>query len=222
MNSKIVLILALVSLSGTAMAATNSPEQTKVTESSIDKTRLQLSLPGTNWGEGNVSGARVALFYGRTDKVTGFNYTVLGVSDVKEFKGFQLGFLDVNRNRVDMQGAQFGLANWNDNTATGGSFGLLNYTGEQFTGAQFGLVNWNDNNASSASLGLVNYTGGKQKGVQLGLANYAEELTGLQLGLFNATSRIDEGVQIGLINVETSGTVVSKNIPVLPIVNARF
>ncbi|MCL9781176.1 hypothetical protein M9194_07015 [Vibrio sp. S4M6] len=207
MKLRLVFTLVLASLSASAMAATDSTTQTNNTDTASGTHPFQLSLPNKNVPEGNVNGGRVALFYGRTDKVTGANLTLFGLSDVNEFKGAELGFFGVNRNRVDMQGAQFGLVNWNDNTATGASIGLVNYTGGTYTGAQLGLVNFNK---------------GPMIGAQFGFANYAGNLTGLQFGLVNATNRIDEGVQIGLINFDKSGTFVSKDVPVFPIINARF
>jgi len=202
MKLRLVLTVALASLSATAMAAT-----TDTTAKSSDTQPVQLSIPNKNLPEGNVNGGRLALFYGKTDKVTGVNLTLFGLSDVNEFKGAEFGIFGVNRNRVDMQGAQFGLVNWNDNTALGASFGLVNYTGGKYTGAQFGLVNFNK---------------GPMEGAQFGFVNYANDLTGLQFGFVNATNRIDEGVQIGLINYDKSGTFVGKDVPVFPIINARF
>ncbi|MGF1740428.1 hypothetical protein L4C34_04965 [Vibrio profundum] len=192
MKIKFAFILILSILSSSAMAETQS---------------LQASLPNGNYPKGDVKGARFTFIYGQTYKVSGANFTLFGISDVDHFTGAELALLGANRNRVEMQGFQFGVANWNDVKATGASLGMFNYTGEFYTGAQ---------------LGFVNYNHGLMKGAQLGLVNFANHLTGLQFGIVNATNRIDSGVQIGLINYDKSGTLLGKNIPVLPIINARF
>ncbi|WP_163921229.1 hypothetical protein [Photobacterium sp. Alg240-V54] len=156
-------------------------------------TPVQLSLPGVNLPAGNVSGVRLNLLYGQTSQVTGVNFSLLGLSTIDNFTGLNLGLtFGVNHTKSTMKGLEFGLANWNEGNATGADFGLVNYTGSNFTGAQFGTF------------------------------NYAGSLNGLQFGLVNATDHINKGVQIGLINYDKSGTFVSKNLPVFPIINARF
>ncbi|KLV02335.1 hypothetical protein ABT56_21530 [Photobacterium aquae] len=154
---------------------------------------VQLSVPGNNLPAGDVHGFRASLFYGQTPSVTGFQLPILGLAESSQFKGLSVGVLfGANRVTNDSVGAKFGLANWNDNRATGADIGFLNYTGNQFTGLQFGTV------------------------------NYAGSLNGVQFGFINATDHINKGVQIGLINYDKSGTFVSKNLPVFPIINARF
>ena len=91
-----------------------------------------------------------------------------------------------------------------------------------FTGASFSFINWHDNTGKGAVMGLINYTKNNFKGLQFGGFNYAGTLNGLQLGFVNATEHINKGIQIGLINYDASGTFVSKDFPVFPIVNARF
>ena len=154
---------------------------------------VQLSVPGNNLPDGNVHGFRASLLYGQTPSVTGFQLPMLGLAESQTFKGLSFGILfGANRVTGNSTGVKFGLANWNDNTAAGADFGFANYTGSQFTGLQFGAL------------------------------NYAGSLNGLQLGFINATDRIEKGIQIGLINYDKSGTFVSKDIPVFPIINARF
>lgn len=154
---------------------------------------VQLSLPNNNLPAGDVYGFRASLLYGQTPSVTGFQLPILGLAESQEFKGLSFGMLfGANRVTNNSTGVKFGLGNWNDNTATGADFGFANYTGGQFTGLQFGAL------------------------------NYAHSLNGLQFGFINATDRIEKGVQIGLINYDKSGTFIGKNIPVFPIINARF
>ncbi|EJN6960078.1 TPA: LA_2272 family surface repeat-containing protein [Photobacterium damselae] len=156
-------------------------------------TPIQLSVPGVNLPAGNVTGVRLNALYGHTSSVTGVNFSFLGLSDIDTFKGLNFGLaFGINRTRSMMTGIEFGLANWNDGNAKGVDFGLANYTAGNFTGAQFGTF------------------------------NYAGTLNGLQFGFVNATDHINQGVQIGLINYDKSGTFVSKNLPVFPIINARF
>lgn len=71
-------------------------------------------------------------------------------------------------------------------------------------------------------MGFFNYNGGQFTGLQFGTVNYTARLNGVQFGFVNATDRIEKGIQIGLINYDKSGTFVSKDLPVFPIINMRF
>ncbi|MEC6906122.1 hypothetical protein [Photobacterium piscicola] len=156
-------------------------------------TPVQLSVPSVNLPAGNVSGVRLNVLYGQTSQVEGVNFSLLGLSSINNFTGLNFGLaFGVNHTTSSMTGLEFGLANWNEGSATGADFGLVNYTASNFTGAQFGTF------------------------------NYAGSLNGLQFGFVNATDHINKGVQIGLINYDKSGTFVSKNLPIFPIINARF
>ncbi|MEJ2766052.1 hypothetical protein VV869_19030 [Photobacterium sp. MCCC 1A19761] len=154
---------------------------------------VQLSLPETNLPAGNVEGFRASLIYGKTEQVSGLNVPILGLSETSQFTGVSFGML----------------------------FGVNRVT-SQSTGLKLGLANWNDGNAKGADLGFANYTAGQFTGLQMGAFNYTGRLTGLQFGFINATDRIEKGVQIGLINYDKSGTFIGQDIPVFPIINARF
>nr|WP_086937908.1 hypothetical protein [Thaumasiovibrio occultus] len=153
---------------------------------------VQLSLPGNNLPAGDVYGLRATVLYGKTTNVTGLNVSIFGLSESQNFQGLSLDFLGANRVTNESLGLKLGIANWNDNNATGADIGFANYTGGQFTGLQWGAL------------------------------NYAGRLNGLQLGFINGTDRIEQGIQIGLINYDASGTFVSKDLPVFPLINARF
>ncbi|MGF1689111.1 hypothetical protein L4C36_20915 [Photobacterium japonica] len=154
---------------------------------------IQLSVPGNNLPDGNVHGFRASLLYGQTPSVTGFQLPILGLAESQNFTGLSVGmFFGANRVTNQSTGAKFGLVNWNDNTAKGADIAFFNYNGGQFTGLQFGTV------------------------------NYTARLNGVQFGFVNATDRIEKGIQIGLINYDKSGTFVSKDLPVFPIINMRF
>ena len=154
---------------------------------------VQLSVPGANLPAGNVKGVRASLVYGQTSQVTGLNFSIFGLSETDRFTGLSLDFL-FGANRVKTQS----------------------------TGVKLGLGNWNDGNAKGADLGFVNYNAGQFTGAQLGAFNYTGRLNGLQFGFINATDHIEKGVQIGFINYDKSGTFISKDIPVFPLINARF
>ncbi|MGF1681628.1 hypothetical protein [Photobacterium minamisatsumaniensis] len=154
---------------------------------------IQLSVPGNNLPDGNVKGFRASLLYGQTPQVTGFQLPILGIAESQNFTGLSVGVF----------------------------FGATRVTGNS-TGLKLGLANWNDGTAKGADLGFANYTGSNFTGLQMGAFNYAGSLDGLQLGFINATDRINQGVQIGLINYDKSGTFVSDDFPVFPIINARF
>ncbi|RWX57384.1 LA_2272 family surface repeat-containing protein [Photobacterium chitinilyticum] len=154
---------------------------------------IQLSVPDANFPPGNVKGVRVTILHGKTSQVTGLDIPILGISETQNFSGLSVGFL----------------------------FGISRVTGSS-TGVKLGLANWNDGNVKGADLGFANYNAGQFTGLQLGAFNYTGRLNGLQFGFINATDRIEKGVQIGLINYDKSGTFLSKDIPVFPLINARF
>ncbi|TRX57046.1 LA_2272 family surface repeat-containing protein [Thalassomonas sp. M1454] len=153
---------------------------------------IQLSVPNNNFPPGDVEGVRFSLLYGQTNSVKGVDISILGLAESNNFTGLGLDFLGAQRVKNHFTGASLSWANWHDNTGVGGVIGAVNYTENNFTG------------------------------LQLGFANYAGTLNGVQFGFVNATQRINKGVQIGLINYDASGTFVSKDFPVFPIINGRF
>lgn len=187
---------------------------------------VQLSVPGKNFPGGDVKGGRLSLLYGKSSDATGLNVSVLGLSQVDDFKGLQLGlFLGATRVDGDFTGVSASLFNWQKGVSKGVNFGLVNYT-RDMRGVNLGLVNYSEERGvvdlgllnvhredAMVNLGLVNYSGGETT-VDIGLVNYAESTT-FQLGLINATKNLD-GVQVGLINYAANGVV-----PVLPIINFR-
>jgi len=173
---------------------------------------VQLSVPGTNFPEGNVKGARLNLLYGRTHNVTGLNVSVLGLSEVDNFTGLQLGFLlGAAKVNGDFTGVSLALVNWQEGRSKGLNIGLVNYV-KDMKGLNLGLLNYTENE-SLINIGFVNYTGGHST-IDIAFVNYAESTT-FQLGLVNATKNLD-GLQVGLINYAENGV-----LPVLPIVNFR-
>jgi hypothetical protein len=153
---------------------------------------IQLSVPNMNLPAGNVEGVRFSVLYGKTDTVKGLDVSIFGLSEVNNFTGLSLDILGAHRVKNNFHGASFSLANWHDNVGKGGVIGAVNYTKNNFTG------------------------------LQVGAFNYAGTLSGVQFGFVNATQRINKGVQIGLINYDASGTFVSKDFTVFPIINGRF
>lgn len=153
---------------------------------------IQLSVPNNNFPPGDVEGVRFSLLYGQTSNVTGVDIGILGLSESNNFTGLSIDFLAGQRVKNQFKGVSFSMVNWHDNTGVGGVIGAVNYTENNFTGLQLGFV------------------------------NYAGTLNGVQFGFVNATQRINKGIQIGLINYDASGTFVSKDFPVFPIINGRF
>lgn len=153
---------------------------------------LQLSIPDNNLPPGNVEGGRVSIFYGTTDTVKGVDISVFGLSQSNNFTGFSWGFYGAHRVTNKFEGFSLSVGNWHDNSGRGAVLGLANFTKNNFTGLQLGAV------------------------------NFAGTLNGVQIGFINATNRINKGVQIGFINYDKSGTFVSKDLPVFPIINGRF
>lgn len=153
---------------------------------------FQVSVPDLNQPEGDVAGVRLAMVYGQTNYVEGLNVSVLGLSDVNQLTGVGLSIIGAQRVREDFFGVSLSLANWLDNAGEGGLIGFANYTENDFTG------------------------------VQLGMVNYAGTLEGVQIGWFNGTDRLVKGAQIGLLNFERQGTFIGPDVPVFPLINARF
>ncbi|OLQ70122.1 hypothetical protein BIT28_11375 [Photobacterium proteolyticum] len=154
---------------------------------------FQLSVPDANFPPGNVKGVRFTILHGKTSQVTGLDIPFLGLSETQNFSGISVGLF----------------------------FGISRVTGSS-NGVKLGLANWNDGNARGADISFVNYNAGQFTGLQVGGFNYTGRLNGLQFGFINATDRIEKGIQIGLINYDKSGTFISKDIPVFPLINARF
>ncbi len=186
----------------------------------------QLSVPSKNFPEGNVAGARLSLLYGRIEDVSGLNLSILGLSDVDNFSGLDIGiFFGASRVRDEFKGVSLSLANWHEGQSTGASIGFVNYV-NNMKGLTLGFVNYAEssssinlgfvnviNNEALLNLGIVNYTGGHSN-VDIAFVNYAESTT-FQLGLVNATKNLD-GLQVGIINYAENGIY-----PVLPLINFR-
>lgn len=172
----------------------------------------QLSVPGSNFPEGDVSGVRLSLLNGKTDNVTGLNLSVLGLSEVENFKGLDFGlFFGASRVTGDFTGVGLNFVNWHEGDSTGVNLGLVNYV-NNMKGVNLGFVNFTTGD-SLINIGAVNYGQGHTT-VDIGFVNYAESTT-FQLGFVNGTKNLD-GVQIGLVNYAENGI-----FPVLPLVNFR-
>jgi len=129
----------------------------------------------------------VSLF-GRSERIEGLALSIWGENPQS---ALAIGF--VNGSTGQSVGLSVGLLNYAD-SYTGLQWGLVNYTGQDFTGWQGGFC-----------LGLVgsvvNYTGGTLTGFQCGVVNYAGDLNGLQLGIVNYAEKAKAGVQVGIVNI---------------------
>jgi len=158
---------------------------------------IQLSIPGQNFpAEQQVEGVRFAFLNGKTHSVEGINISILGLSEVDQLKGIDLGFFfGASRVKSQFTGAAFTLVNWHQGHDTGLNVGFVNLV-NQVDGFNLAAVNVSEGN-SLANLGFINYAG----------------RTTFQLGFVNATKQLD-GLQIGLVNFAENGV-----LPVMPLVN---
>ncbi len=170
---------------------------------------------------------RLALLYGRSGSIQGFDATGVASITGGDFTGVQLTGLfsrvrgsftgmsfnfGVQSHQGPATGIQFtGLANFNEDFFAGAQFaGSLNYTHNGFVGAQIsGLMNLNDGyggylQASSVANVNVKAFGGVQMAALMNFAG--DETFGAQLALLNYSSQM-EGAQFGLVNMtdEISG-----------------
>jgi hypothetical protein len=187
----------------------------------------QISVPGKNIpGDESVSGVRLSLLHGETAIVKGLDISILGLSDMDNFTGLELGlFFGANRVKNEFKGLSLGLVNWHEGYDTGANLGFVNYVND-VNGVNFAFANYSTGDSminlaavnyveyeSMVNFGFVNITQGTSM-VDVGFVNYADA-TSFQLGLINATKALD-GLQIGFVNYAENGV-----FPVLPIVNFR-
>lgn len=123
-----------------------------------------------------------------------------------EIRGLALNLWGEN----PQHGAAFGLANGSTGDSFGFTWSLYNYA-DSYTGVSWGLVNYSQDNFVGWQGGVfffpcvVNIAQGKFTGFQQAVFNYAEDFCGLQLGLVNYSENL-HGVQIGLVNIARNNT----------------
>jgi hypothetical protein len=165
--------------------------------------------------------ARLALLYGRSGNIQGFDATGVASITGGDFTGVQMTGL-YSQVRGSFTGASFnfgvqvhqgvatgvqfsGIANFHQDFFAGAQIsGSLNYTHRGFVGAQIsGLMNLNDGyggylQASSVANVNVKAFGGVQLAAIMNFAG--DETFGAQLALLNYADQI-QGAQIGLLNL---------------------
>jgi len=147
-------------------------------------TPIQLSTVGNiNLPEGNVTGVRFPLLYGKTDTVKGVDLHILAVGETNSFTGLQFPLLIAGGNIVnnEFKGVGFGLFNYHKGHSTGALIGPVNISNE-VKGLQWGFVNYSKGR-STVDLGAINISQGAA--FQLGFFNMTNDLTGVQIGLIN-------------------------------------
>jgi hypothetical protein len=175
-NKKLLLVIALVlALAGMAQAA-----ETKFLQLSVFNP-VQM-VPEDQ----SIKGISLDLFY-----------TVN-----KDFTGFALSFLGVNRATGNAEGVQWGLGNWVPNGYVHGwQSGIANLSGDRFVGLQSGYLNISKGDTTGVQLGLVNWSDGYVHGWQNGAFNYAVgRFVGLQSGMVNMSKGEYSGVNLGAVN----------------------
>jgi hypothetical protein len=187
----------------------------------------QLSVPGSNIPQGeDVAGVRLSLLHGETANVKGLDLSILGLSDMDNFTGLELGlFFGANRITNEFKGLSLGLLNWHEGYDTGANLGFVNYVND-VNGVNFAAVNYSTGDSminiaavnyveyeSLVNFGFINVSQDRSL-VDIGFYNYAESAY-FQLGFINATQNL-EGLQIGLINYAENGV-----LPILPFINFK-
>lgn len=134
-----------------------------------------------------VKGANLSVLHGKVDKVTGVNFSLLGLAETNTMTGVNFDlFWGANKVNNKMTGASLGLFNWMPGETVGANLGFVNYTGE----------------VKGANIGALNYSEGNTL-VDVAFGNISQQST-VQVGIFNITKQID-GAQIGLINCADNG-----------------
>ena len=136
------------------------------------------------------------------------------------FKGLAIGGI-ANRATGRADGLLIApVANVVDGDSNSFQISLVNFTKFALTGMQLGAVNvaaFDENAGGEAfQLGVLYNFADSISGAQISLINQAGYVKGFQLGLMNFAGDM-MGVQIGLINI-----IGSKDLPFVPIINARF
>jgi hypothetical protein len=130
---------------------------------------MQVAI-GTNHLDGGTTGVQFGAINLASDEdayLIGMRHSLM-FGQAPTIWGLDTGLFNITT--VDMRGAQLGLVNANQGTASGVQFGLSNWTEESLDGFQAGGVN------------VVN---GQSRSLQVGFLNSADELKGVQLGLIN-------------------------------------
>ncbi len=176
---------------------------------------VMLSLPGHNnfpEGSDSVSGARLSLLYGEAQDVKGLNLSILGISEVENFTGLDLGwFFGASKVNNEFKGVGLSFVNWHEGHDTGANIAFVNMVND-VNGVNLGGVNYT-RGVSNINIGLVNFNEYESL-IDIGFVNYSAYTT-FQIGLVNATKNLD-GLQVGLVNYAENGI-----FPVLPLVNFK-
>ena len=138
---------------GTLLLATAAAAETKPFSAGVfDPIQIVPNSQG-------IAGARLSLFYGYNDTLTGFDFVFIGL----------------NRVRGDMKGVQLGAVNWTESgEQKGAQLGLVSLSGGYFQGAQLGWAFNYSKEVTGLQLGIVNYAERLNKGLQIGLVNIAK------------------------------------------------
>ncbi len=145
------------------------------------------SLEGFNAPQAEtVAGVRLAVLHGKVDELKGVDVALLGMSETNKTTGVNLGIWGVAKVNESMTGASLGIFNWSPGQTIGANLGAVNITGD----------------AQGANIGFVNYSQGET--IFDWAAVSISESSTVQLGLVNVTDNI-KGVQIGLLNCAENG-----------------
>jgi len=104
-----------------------------------DISGVRFGLP-LSVSDGKVNGAEIALFLAGSAKVSGFQYSLVGMSAAHELSGMQMGFLNVTDKPLD--GLQLGI--FNESGGGDWQIGIVNFSSGN-TDVQIGIFNYNEN-----------------------------------------------------------------------------
>lgn len=133
-----------------------------------------------SWTEGRVRGVQLAALA----NVVNGNAAGVQLACVNtvwgEAKGLQLGVVNYD---AAFAGVQFGLLDWNNSSSYGAQFGVANANQDEFVGWSVAPVNYSLR-YKGCQLGCVN-SADEVTGCQIGVFNACNKLRGVQIGLLN-------------------------------------
>lgn len=140
------------------------------------------SLNGFNAAQADaVGGVRLAVLHGKVNEVKGVDIALLGMSETDKTTGVNFGIWGAHKVNQSMTGASLGLFNWTPGQTVGANVGAVNVTGN-VKGANLGFVNYSEGD-TLFDLAAVSIS--KSSTVQLGFVNMTDNIKGVQIGLLN-------------------------------------
>lgn len=161
------------------------------------ETAFQFAAPGLRAPDDpHVNGMRFTIFHGVNDRMRGFDFGLLSLSESRQLSGLAM-VIGVGKLTGDMDGAA--------------AMNLVNIHGGNDRGFNAAFVNRLNNAEQAANVGFVNIV---DQGTMFDLGGLnVSDHSKVQLGFINVTDRIT-GAQIGFLNIAKNGF-----LPIFPFFN---